>query len=114
MNTRLDPDQGSKVRVSTAREQKRLWAELDAFMANVQRNQGLSSIESISLLVFNNMAAPSLVSNEHQKNQAAILGAGINAITHSPGFTVCLVWAYGKGPRGGHHVSRALDHREQQ
>ena len=53
-------------------------------------------MESISLLLFNNIAAPSLVSSKHQKNQAAILGDDINAITHTAGLTVCPVWAYGK------------------
>ena len=109
-NTLLDADQGSQVRVNTARDQKRLWRELNTFM-DVQRTEGLSAIESVSLLVFNNMAAPSLVSSEHQQNQAAILGAGIDVSNTARGFTVCRVWQV---PGCRPHVTRAQDHRDQQ
>ena len=92
----LCPGQG-QVQVSAARGQKNAWDSLCVFMKEVQRQNGLSSTDAITKLVLNNWAVPSMISSEHQKTQAALVGAVVNNSTHCAGLTIQPVWSTTKG-----------------
>ena len=94
----LDPQSvAGRVWLCSAREQKTVWQQLETWSTEIRNKEGLQSTDAISVIVMNNWAAPSVISSDHQKLQAAITGAVCNRGSHCAGLTVQPVWSYAKG-----------------